>query len=60
MPLSDTVESKVQKLAEKYGHKALDNIQLASALVMKPGKFVTSDKKLGSIAELEKLKVKKI
>jgi predicted nucleic acid-binding protein len=60
VPLSESVESRVQKLAEKYGHKALDNIQLASALVMKPGKFVTSDKKLGSIAELEKLKVKKI
>jgi uncharacterized protein len=56
--LSDDVEKKVAVLAAKYGHKALDNIQLASALAAKPRYFVTGDKKLARLAKLEKLKVK--
>ncbi|MBS0618641.1 MAG: type II toxin-antitoxin system VapC family toxin [Spirochaetes bacterium] len=58
IPLDLEVENRVKKIAERYGHKALDNIQLASALVARPDIFVTSDKKLQRLAENEKLKVK--
>jgi predicted nucleic acid-binding protein len=58
IPLDAGVEHLVTKVAEKYGHKALDNIQLASALVAKPTYFVTADKKLARLAKSEKLKVK--
>jgi predicted nucleic acid-binding protein len=58
IPLDGSLEQIVQKVAEKHGHKALDNIQLASAIVAKPRLFVTSDKKLAKLAQLEKLRVK--
>lgn len=55
---SPVVESMVKKLAAKYGHRTLDNIQLASALLAKPKYFVTADKRLAKLARSEKLNVK--
>lgn len=52
------VEAKIRLCAERYAHKTLDNIQLASALVLKPAYFATADKKLARLAKLEKLRVK--
>lgn len=58
VPYSLTVESLVKKLAAKYGHRTLDNIQLASAIIARPRLFVTADKKLAKLARAEKLNVK--
>ncbi len=60
LPYDASIEVKVKKLAEQYGHKTLDNIQLASALSAKAAYFVCFDKRLIKLAELEKLKVKKV
>lgn len=58
IPFDITLESKIKVLAEKYGHKTMDNIQLASCLTCKPDYFLLSDKKLAKLAEQEKIKVK--
>lgn len=52
------IESLVKRLSARYGHRTLDNIQLASAIVAKPRYFITADKKLAKLASAEKLHVK--
>ena len=52
------LETVVKRLSARYGHRTLDNIQLASALLAKPRYFVTADKKLAKLASAEKLQVK--
>jgi predicted nucleic acid-binding protein len=45
------VDTSTLDCVRKYGMKTLDSVQLSSAIKSKAGYFVTSDKKLHTIAE---------
>ncbi len=47
----DKLEEKSIEIIKKHHMKALDSIQLASALLSKADKFITSDKRLYKISK---------
>ncbi|MCB1193471.1 MAG: type II toxin-antitoxin system VapC family toxin [Leptospiraceae bacterium] len=50
---NQTLELLVIELIKKYGLRSLDGIQLASAKIANPDRFITSDKKLYEASQKE-------